>query len=295
MKNILLSIFILFLLLLQCIPFQSKATVDIQSKSCCIENKMLGIDANYVLDMNNLLFRTWRYHFQRIEPYAFFSNLGANYFRLRLFVKENGSYGLHYAIDTAKMVHQQGLQPYMVIFLSSDWADLGKQPAPESWISEYDWFNLTLEQQGTIVYNYTSQTVSYFLQNGIDIDLYEIGNEIDFGLCGYFEEDALKRENTSYMMQTTWKTMTYLINAAIDGVKSVDPTSQFLLHITHWLDYNFSQDFFSYMIDSGVQLDFMGLSFYPSSGIFNLTETFNGNGNGTKSSDSFYNRFQPFP
>lgn len=287
MKNLLLPLFIIFLLLAPITQVRTETVLKPMDQDVTISEKMIGIDANYVNDMKDIPFFTWRIHSQRIDPYSYFPETGVDSFRLRVFAKDNGSFGLHYAIKTARDVQQHGMKPYMVLFLSSDWADFGKQPAPESWITEYDWGNLSLEQKGNIVYDYTRDTVTQFLENDVDIDLYEIGNEIDFGICGIFEDDVEKRENISYMKQSTWKNMSFIINKAIDGVKSVDSSSQFLLHITHWWDYNFSKEFFQYMIDSGVPLDYLGFSFYPSSGIYNLTEILQGKGNGTRSHQLF--------
>ena len=90
------------------------------------------------------------------------------------------------------------------------------------------------------------------------------------------------------MENTTWDDMSKLIKAGIEGVQSADATSDFILHIAHWWDYNFSYAFFKKMIDSGVKLDYMGLSFYPSSGIYNITKVLMGEGNGTLSQQLFY-------
>jgi len=42
------------------------------------------------------------------------------------------------------------------------------------------------------------------------------------------------------------------------------------------------------MTDSGVKLDYIGLSFYPSSGIYNITKALMGEENGTLSQQLFY-------
>lgn len=286
MKKI-LAIIIIALLFILNIQIHAETMHAKQKSNCIEEEKILGIDANYVLDMDNLILRTWRYGFRPIDVYSFFSSKGANYLRLRVFAKDNGSYGLHYATQTAKMAQKHSMECCVVLFLSSDWSDVGKQPAPESWIKDYDWHNKSIDQKCDIVFNYTRNTTYHFLNNGIDADLYEIGNEIDFGICGIFEDDLTKRENVSFMENTTWQKMAQIINAAIKGVQSVDTTSEFILHITHWWDFNFSSAFFNYMISSDVKLDYMGLSFYPSSGIYNLTETLQGKGNGTLSQNLF--------
>jgi arabinogalactan endo-1,4-beta-galactosidase len=263
-----------------------QALADLQGKQnsqpSTHEEKMLGIDANYVTDMQNFFFR-WRYHLTPIDIYPFFHDKGINYFRLRIFVKDNGSDSLPYAIHTARLVQEQGMKCSITLFMSSDWSDIGKQPAPASWNSQYDFKNLSLEQQADIIRNYTSNTTSTLLSNGIDADLYEIGNEIDYGFCGIYEQNLSRQENLSWMRNTTWQQTAILLQAGISGVQAVDPTSQFILHIAHWWDFNFSEAFFRTMINNGIPLDYLGLSFYPSSGIYNITLAYQGIGNGTLS------------
>lgn len=246
------------------------------------KEKIHGIDANYVTVMKNFFFH-WRYHFKTIDVYPFFRDKGIDYFRLRIFVKDNGSDSLPYAINTAKLVQEQGMKCSVTLFMSSDWSDIGKQPAPLQWNTLYDYSNLSLEQKVDVIRNYTANTTRCLLDNGINADLYEIGNEIDYGFCGIFEQNLTKQENLSWMENSIWNYTARLLKAGIEGVRAVDPTSQFILHIAHWWDYNFSASFFRTMIENGIPLTYLGLSFYPSSGIFNITLAYQGIGNGTLS------------
>ena len=286
MKKPTILLVIIILLTSICCQAQNQAFEKKSVQSSIQQEKMLGIDANYVTSMKNSIFH-WRYHFQKIDIYSFFRSKGVNYFRLRLFVKDNGSDSLPYAVNTAKIVQQQGMKCSITLFMSSDWSDIGKQPAPLQWNELYNFDNLSLKQKSDVIRNYTKNTTMYLLSNGIDADLYEIGNEIDYGFCGIFEKNLTKQENISWMKNTTWGQMAHLINAATEGVRSVDLTSKFILHIAHWWDFNFSFAFFSKMIDSSVPFDYLGLSFYPSSGIYNITKAYQGEGNGTLSQLTF--------
>jgi arabinogalactan endo-1,4-beta-galactosidase len=264
----------------------SEASVNEGMQTNVQQEKMLGIDANYVTTMNDSIFH-WRYRGQTIDIYPFFRSKGINYFRLRIFVKDNGSDSLPYAINTATLVQQQGMHCSITLFLSSDWSDISKQPSPPDWNSLYNYENSSLQHKAVVIRNYTKNTTLALLRNGIDADLYEIGNEIDYGFCGILEKNLTRQEDISWMRNTTWVQMASLIAAATEGVRSVDPTSQFILHIAHWWDLNFSSAFFTTMIENGVPLDYLGLSFYPSSGIYNITEAYHGRGNGTLSQLKF--------
>jgi len=260
--------------------------IDLNKPSIIYNEKMLGIDANYVNSMKQIFF-CWRYNLLPINLYRSFSDMGVNTLRLRIFVKDTGTDSLDYAITTAKAVQAEGMKCTITYFLSSDWVDIGKQFPPETWINDYDWYNLSQEKKAEIIKDYTYNSTKYLLSNDIDSDLYEIGNEIDYGICDIFEYNASRRENINWMSNNTWKKMTIYIKAAIEGVKTTDPTSNFILHIAHWWDYNFSYAFFKTMINSDVQLDYLGLSFYPSSGIHNTTEALMGKVNATLSQKRF--------
>jgi arabinogalactan endo-1,4-beta-galactosidase len=50
-------------------------------------------------------------------------------------------------------------------------------------------------------------------------------------------------------------------------VKEADPEAKFILHIAHWWDADFCVGFFRFMIAQELQVDYAGLTYYPSSGI----------------------------
>lgn len=252
------------------------------------QEALMGVDGNYLLLMQQLPFR-WRFNGVPIENvYSFFHQRGVNAFRLRVFAMEEGDFSFPYALQTARLAEQNGLDCAITYFLSSQWTDIGKQTAPASWYRDYDWANLTLHEKCTLITNYTRTTTSRFIQGGIDADIYEIGNEIDYGICDIFETNESLRENISWMQTTLWPQMSCYINAAIDGIRAVDPTSMFVLHIAHWWDYNFSYGFFSTMIQNDVLLDYLGLSFYPSSGIYDIAEAMQNHRNATRSQHLFF-------
>lgn len=271
-----------------CIIFLISVTFSVIGISIKVENNdfLVGIDSNYELLMSYFHLR-WRYNFQKVDIYELLSSKGVNALRLRVWTNDEGNFGKLYATQTAIKAQNNGMRPYVVLFLSDEWAAIDKQPAPKKWINDYNWENIGINQKANIVRNYTRDITLHFLNNGIDADIYEIGNEIDYGICGIYEEDYFKKENTSYMNNNTWKNMSIIIKAAIDGVKSIDQTSSFVLHITHWWDYNFSNDFYNTMIDNDVDFDYLGFSFYPSSGIYNITDAFSGKVNGTLSQEKF--------
>jgi arabinogalactan endo-1,4-beta-galactosidase len=218
------------------------------------ENFRVGADANYVPQGERHGYRAGE---QRVDPLALFAANGADGFRVRLWVGDKGDSKLEYATDLALQAQETGLRPYLVLFLSEDWADVNKQPAPRAWDK------LPLDQRANATRQYARETAQRFLDRGIELDFYEIGNEIDYGICGVFADATQPRDATS-LRNDTWPDEAHLIQAAIEGVREADPEARFLLHIATSWDPGFAVAFFQAMTDLGVKYDYAGLSFYPS-------------------------------
>ncbi|NQT86967.1 glycosyl hydrolase 53 family protein, partial [bacterium] len=98
-------------------------------------------------------------------------------------------------------------------------------------------------------------------------ELFEIGNEIDFGICGEFEEAWERRFNYAHMQKQIWSKAALVIRAAQQGVKKVNPRAKFILHLTQWWNPEFCTVFLKTMLRHEVQVDLVGLTFFPSSGL----------------------------
>ena len=171
---------------------------------------LIGIDSNYALDMS-MRSRVWKSRSEPVDPCELFATNGCQNARIRLWVGEEGSNRLTYATQTALRAKQAGLKPYLVIFLSDDWADFVKQPAPAVWKK------LTPENKLVTVAAYTESVVRHMARNGVEIDTFEIGNEIDFGICGEFEEEWPKRVSLEFMRTQVWPRMVPILKAAQAG------------------------------------------------------------------------------
>ncbi len=216
----------------------------------------VGVDANFV-PMGERQGHAFWVGDDRVDPLELLAANGANAFRLRLFVGEKGESKLEYATELAQRVTQIGLKPYLVMFLTDDWADVNKQPAPA------EWDDLTLEERGEAIRRYSNKTVQHFIQQDITMDFYEIGNEIDYGIAGVFADTKHARDSHT-LRQSIWADEAFLLKAAIEGVRTADQKAKILLHIATSWSPDFASAFFRTMIDLGVDYDYVGLSYYPS-------------------------------
>ncbi len=218
-------------------------------------SKIMGVDANYVQELLEQYYK-WYQGSTELEFYDFLRSRQSNSFRTRLWTNFDGINSLGNATLMAKWAQGNGSTPYLTIFLSDDWADVNKAPIPK--IFE----GLTFENMLTEITEYCANITSHFIDAGVNMEFYEIGNEIDFGICGVYANDSMPRYNLTWLRQNTWYNESRIIKAAIAGVRQIDPTSQFMLHIAI-SDPAFSVAFYDAMRDFGVDYDIIGLSYHP--------------------------------
>ncbi len=217
----------------------------------------IGVDANYALDMESKGFQ-WKKDGQPKDVYSILSESGFTKARIRLWTGDEGMNGLKYAVETAKRARNAGLQPYLVIFLSENWADFVKQPVPVIWK------DLSYEDKLKAVEAYSKRATEEFIKRDINIEWFEIGNEIDFGICGEFEEQWANRVSLEYMQTKIWPRMAPIIRASQAGVKSARPDAKFILHLTQFQNTEYCTAFWKYMLSQNVQIDFAGISYFPT-------------------------------
>lgn len=224
------------------------------------ENRLqVGVDANYSLGMEEEGKR-WSWDGNEGELFRGMAERGAKKLRVRLWTGDEGTNGKAYATEVVKRALAAGMDPYLVIFLSEDWADMVKQPVPAIWK------DLDLDARAEAVRKYSRGVVEHFRGQGLESHLYEIGNEIDYGICGVYPSKGAKKDPES-LGRRHWPDAAKLIRASQAGVLEADPEAKFMLHIAHWWDAEFCMAFFRFMLANGVRVDFAGLSYFPSSNI----------------------------
>lgn len=218
-----------------------------------------GVDANYSLGMERDG-QQWMWSGTAGDLFQGMAERGVRGLRIRLWTSDEGVNGKTYATEVVKRGLAAGLEPYLVIFLSEDWADLMKQPAPAIWK------DLEIPARAEAIATYSRDIVRHFRKEGLRSHLYEIGNEIDYGICGVYPGKNTRKTPES-LSREHWPNAAELIKASQRGVREADPEAKFLLHIAHWWDAHFCVEFFRFMLGKGVQIDYAGLSYFPSSNI----------------------------
>jgi len=230
---------------------------------------MLGADVTIALELKKAGL-VWKDSGVEVDSFNILSRKGMNWVRIGVTTNTTGHTSLKESIEVAEWARREGFRLYWFFFMSHASADLGKQPSPP------EWQGFDLPKRAEAIRNYAKTTTAQILSAGISDHLYEVGNEIDYGFAGLFDPIGLERGDDEaalrQLRETTWRDESILLTAAIDGIRAADPEAKIVLHIAHWWSDAFALDFFKSMDLYGVRYDYVGLSFYPSSGITSLSD-----------------------
>jgi arabinogalactan endo-1,4-beta-galactosidase len=178
---------------------------------------------------------------------------------------------LEYTEQILKEASNRGYHLNLFFYLSDKGAHGERQDAPA------EWAGLSVTETASALETYTYNTTRYYKDRGLNIELYDIGNEIDCGILNFRPGERIDlpsgvdvNTNMDYMKNNVWKTEAILLKSAISGVKQADPDAKIVLHIAR-LGISpgdlFVKSFFETMVAEGVDFDFAGLSLpYPYAG-----------------------------
>jgi len=190
------------------------------------------------------------------EGFEIFRENGYTWCRLRIFHTPNREgpvcNDLDYTIALAQKARQFGFKIFLNFHYSDTWADPGKQFTPKVWE------NLTFETLTDSVYQYTKNVMQAMKSAGVFPEMVQIGNEINNGMIwpqGRLWENGNAR----------WEELSALLKAGIRGVKEVKDGAEIpiMIHAATGGDLVESDNFYSNILQRGVEFDVIGLSYYP--------------------------------
>lgn len=211
----------------------------------------MASNAKYYVD-NNL-----------VDPLDLFRENGVDYMRIRIWnnpYDENGTPYLGGTCDEenfiklAKLARSRGYKILLDFHYSDFWADPGKQILPK------EWSNLTLEELEVKIYEFTFNVLTRAKEEGVDVELVQIGNEITNGICW-----PLGRliENTEEGIRGNYSSLVRLLKEGIRASKEVFPNIRIILHLERSYDQKVYYEFFNQMRINNVSYDIIGASYYP--------------------------------
>lgn len=161
---------------------------------------------------------------------------GVNAVRIRIWHQpEGGHSGFEEVKAFAGDVRALGMQVWLTVHYSDNWADPGKQVKPSAWNG------LSVTALGDSVYSYTQR-----IMEEIQPDIIQIGNEINSGLLWPEGRNSNLAQMTALLAQ---------------GIKAVRDHGDDAKIMLHYAGHENAAAFFAQL--PSLDYDLMGLSYYP--------------------------------
>lgn len=213
-----------------------------------------GMDASAVLSVENSGAVYYGYDGKEQDVFETLAQSGVNYIRLRVWndpYDENGNgYGggnndLATAMKLGVRAARYGMKVCIDFHYSDFWADPKRQHAPKAWKG------MTVDEKSDALYDYTTESLGKLLDAGVDVGMVQIGNEINNGMSGETDVDAVMQ----------------LLNSGSKAVREVAESYgkdiKVAVHYTNIEDNDQIDTMAANLKDAGVDYDMFGLSFYP--------------------------------
>ncbi|MDY0100678.1 MAG: glycosyl hydrolase 53 family protein [Bacilli bacterium] len=234
----------------------------------------------------------------RQDVYQILKDNGVTHARIRIWNdpyivgSTTNSYGggicdLPRVLKMAKDAYRAGLEILLDFHYSDFWAHPDQQVVPKAW-KDYT----SVSQFEAAFKSYSKSVMQALLNEGVNVDIVQIGNEITSGLVNQIpttngaSNAVTGNSNPNYITNMSWLSwssnivaipwsdythgLTNLrkyVKAAIEGVKEVNANVQIALHLAHAFSSSttWPRDFFTsyFGSGSGVTYDIIGLSYYP--------------------------------
>lgn len=196
------------------------------------------------------------------------SDNGLNYIRIRIwndpYNADGDTYGggandVEKALEIGRRAKKYGIKVLVDFHYSDFWADPAQQVLPKAWQKDEG----DTEKLCEDVYDFTKETLTKFKEEGIDVGMVQVGNEITNGMMG-----IVINRDTGGNYATIWndteksQTIDKYLNAGSKAVREVLPDALVALHLeTPNLDKY--KAIMSKWARDNVDYDVLGSSYYP--------------------------------
>ncbi|NJM25331.1 MAG: arabinogalactan endo-1,4-beta-galactosidase [Bacteroidia bacterium] len=214
----------------------------------------LGGDLSYVNEMEDCGGK-FRDNGLEVDPFALFSEKGANIVRVRLFHSPTWTHysNLQDVTKTIRRTKAAGMKVLLDFHYSDDWADPGDQIIPAAWKDIGDVVTL-----GDSLYQYTIATLEALYKEGLVPEFVQVGNETNSEILVQHHVDELTEP-------INWQRNVHLFNRGLDAVNDFNAKHavaiQAMVHIAQpenafaWFDSAFQHHIHDF--------EWIGLSYYP--------------------------------
>jgi arabinogalactan endo-1,4-beta-galactosidase len=169
-----------------------------------------------------------------------------------------------YAAVTLRDAQSRGMRLDAYLYMSDTAANWGNQSAPAAWAGK------SIADTAVLVEQQAFDTATYFKNKGLNIEIYEIGNEIDIGIIDFLPGRRITVppgvdfvNNRQWLRDNVWNIEAQLLSAAIAGIRRANPSARVAIHAASLevgTGSRFGPDFFQAMRDFGVNYDIAAIS-----------------------------------
>ncbi|MCI8316000.1 MAG: cellulase family glycosylhydrolase [Lachnospiraceae bacterium] len=218
------------------------------------DNFIRGMDVSSILAEEKSGVKYYSADGKEQDVFTTMAEAGVNYARIRVWndpFDENGNgYGggnndLATAIALGKRATENGMKVCIDFHYSDFWADPSKQMCPKAWV------DFSLEEKSNALYEFTKDSLTQLLENGVDVCMVQVGNETNNGMAG-----ETQIPNIAKLMSSGSK-------AIREIAKSYDKDIQVALHYTNANDYDGLDSILYKLASFQVDYDIFALSYYP--------------------------------
>lgn len=249
------------------------------------EKKAYGVDMGWVSQLEARGIHWVDKDKKEIDPFLAVKEMGADAVRFRIFVnppkeaywtKKDGTRCMlgfcdaQSVLAVSKRVKEAGMRLMLDFHYSDHFADPQYQDIPQEWAED------SAEELTKRVYQHTKDVLRLFVENGIEPEWVQVGNEINPGILlpvGSCKENP--------------KQMIAFLNAGYEAVKECCPKCQVVTHISCVNFREYCDPFLDTFFEHGGKTDILGFSYYPY--WYNMIDKMWGNEGKKKNQELFYN------
>lgn len=174
-----------------------------------------------------------------------------------------GENDLKTSLEIAKRVTAAGFGVLLNFHYSDFWADPGKQFKPKAWAS------YGVEELEKAVYDFTFSVMNKFLENGVNITMVQVGNELSNGLLwpegkvpNYDNIARFVNAGIRAVRKADERRILGVINGVNEKCRELEKIPV-MIHLDNGGNNALYREWFDNFIKRGEDFEIIGLSYYP--------------------------------
>lgn len=232
---------------------------------------IMGMDASSVISLEKSGVKYYDYDGNEQDVFKTLAQSGVNYIRVRVwnnpFDESGNGYGggncdINTAVEIGKRATKYGMKLLVNFHYSDFWADPAKQMCPKEWVG------LDIDEKSEALYNYTKESLTKLVDEGIDVGMVQIGNETNGKMAG----------------ESIWFNIAKMMLEGTRAVREVTPNALIAVHFANPEKVTNYENYSSKLAYYGIDYDVFASSYYPfwhgtldnlSSVLSNIAERYN--------------------